>query len=407
MVRKPDTAAGLSWVTAAPHRLFFFLGIVHLVFASAWWTYVVAARAFAWPQPQESVPLFVHAAAMIYGFLPFFMFGFLFTAGPLWLKAEPLPARALAPAAWSATAGSFGIVVASWLSPEVSGMSALVFAAAWGVLLARFFGVIRRSPVADRLHAKLILVFMLIGLAGLVSYSGLMLSGRSELHTVTVGLGLWGFALPVFLTVMHRMLPFFTSSALPFVVPWRPNWVLSCLLAGVLAHGALELAGLGRFTWLADAPSAAWVLWLSIRWGLLQSLKIRLLAMLHLGFAWLGIGYLLFAADALLRAADAGGLGYAPLHALTMGFAGSLLFAMATRVSVGHSGGTLVADDATWRLFLACQAAVLLRLAADALPAYQSYLMVGAALAWLSVFTVWTQRYLPLYLRPRADGHPG
>lgn len=394
-------------MTVAPHRLFFFLGIAHLVFASAWWAYVVTARAFGWPQPLESVPLFVHAAAMIFGFLPFFMFGFLFTAGPLWLKVEPLSARVLAPAAWCASAGSLGIVVASWFSAEASGISALVLAGAWGVLLARFLGLIRRSPAADRLHAKLILVFMLIGLAGLVSYSGLMLSGRSELHAVTVGLGLWGFVLPVFLTVIHRMIPFFTASALPSVPAWRPTWILTFLLAGVLVHGTLELAGLDRYTWLADAPSGVWVLWLSVRWGLVQSLSIKLLAMLHLGLAWLGIGYLLYSADALLRFADAGGLGFAPLHALTMGFAGSLLFAMATRVSVGHSGGTLAADDATWRLFLACQAATLLRLAADALPEHQSYLLVGAALAWLGVFSVWTQRYLPLYLRPRADGRPG
>ena len=392
---------------AAPHRLFFFLGIVHLVFASAWWSYVVTARAFGWPRPVESVPLFVHAAAMIYGFLPFFMFGFLFTAGPLWLKVEPLSARVLAPAAWFASAGLLGVVIGSWFSAEASGASALLFAAAWGVLLTRFFRLIRLSTVADRLHAKLVLAFMLIGLGGLVSFSALMLGAGTALHAAAVSLGLWGFVLPVFLTVVHRMLPFFTSSALPFIGAWRPNWVLCCLLAGVLGHGGLELAGLGRFTWLVDAPSAAWILWLSIRWGLMQSFKIRLLAMLHLGFAWLGIGYLLFSADALLRAADAGGLGLAPLHAISMGFAGSLLFAMATRVSVGHSGGTLVADDATWRLFLACQAAVLLRLAADALPAYQSYLMAGAALAWLGVFSVWTQRYLPLYLRPRADGRPG
>ena len=44
-----------------------------------------------------------------------------------------------------------------------------------------------------------------------------------------------------------------------------------------------------------EAPAAVLMLWLAWRWGLMQSLRIRLLAMLHAGFLWLGLSLALAA----------------------------------------------------------------------------------------------------------------
>ena len=52
-------------------------------------------------------------------------------------------------------------------------------------------------------------------------------------------------------------------------------------------------------------------------------------------------------------------LGLGTLHAMTMGFLGSV---MVTRVSTGHSGRPLVADNVAWSAFLALQLAVVLRM---------------------------------------------
>ena len=58
----------------------------------------------------------------------------------------------------------------------------------------------------------------------------------------------------------------------------------------------------------------------------------------------------------------------APLHALTMGFMGATLMAMATRVTLGHSGHPLTADQPTWALFWLYHAIVLMRVGADLQP---------------------------------------
>ena len=150
------------------------------------------------------------------------------------------------------------------------------------------------------------------------------------------------------------------------------------------------------------------LLWLAITWGLMQSLKNRLLAMLHLGFMWLGLSLVLGGASQLL-----GGLQGTPilslgsLHALTMGCLGSLMLAMVTRVSCGHSGRALVADKLVWSLFCLLQVATVLRIGAAAQSALAGWLLLPAALLWVGIMVLWGTRLASWYGRVRADGRPG
>jgi uncharacterized protein involved in response to NO len=158
-----------------------------------------------------------------------------------------------------------------------------------------------------------------------------------------------------------------------------------------------------------EAGAGVLLLWLACRWGLVQSLKIRLLAMLHAGFAWLGVALLLAAVSHAQMAAsgDTLSLGLAPLHALTMGYLGATLLAMATRVAAGHSGRPLAADDVAWALYWTLQTAAVLRVAAALWPAATTPLTLAAALAWALAAVGWAWRYGGWLGRPRIDGRPG
>ncbi|MBD3743436.1 MAG: NnrS family protein [Stenotrophomonas sp.] len=101
------------------------------------------------------------------------------------------------------------------------------------------------------------------------------------------------------------------------------------------------------------------------------------------------------------------GLSQAPLHVLGIGFLAGMLVAMASRVSLGHSGRALEADRPTWGLFLTLMLAALTRALAEwATSLYTPLLFLSAAL-WLAAFGLWAWRYAPLYWRPRADGKAG
>ena len=153
------------------------------------------------------------------------------------------------------------------------------------------------------------------------------------------------------------------------------------------------------------------LVWLAWVWGLVQSLKNRLLAMLHIGFLWLGLAFLIGGVSQWLAwGLGMGALGLGALHALTMGCLASLMLAMVTRVSCGHSGRALVADRIAWSLFWLLQAATVLRIAA-AVPGVPGvalpWLLLLAAGLWAGTMGAWGVRLGRWYGCLRADGRPG
>ena len=412
------------YVMLAPHRLGFLLAMVVLVASGVWWALVQLDRATAWLGMSAAVsPTLAHSAVMALGFIPLFFSGFLFTAGPKWLGVESLPvqtlkypllAQALGWLLWLA-----GAHMQAWVA---YGGLALAFAGlVW--MSALFWGLVRLSRAQDQLHARVIACACALGS---VSSAGLWLSlvgGDGALARVWVFTGLWGFVVVVYVTVAHRMIPFFTSSAMPMVQSWRPFWVLRLMLAAALLQvlaAWLEWAGVS-----ASRAGPVWglvhgtlqlavggiLIWLAVVWGLVQSLKNRLLAMLHIGFLWLGVSFVLGGtAQWLAWGLGLGGLALGALHALTMGCLASLMLAMVTRVSCGHSGRALVADRIAWSLFWLLQVGTVLRLAA-AVPGVPGtvtlWLVPLAALIWAGTMGVWGVRLGRWYGCLRADGRPG
>jgi uncharacterized protein involved in response to NO len=136
---------------------------------------------------------------------------------------------------------------------------------------------------------------------------------------------------------------------------------------------------------------------------------VKLLAMLHIAYAWLPIGMSLWALQGLgVWLGWSYHFGRAPLHALGIGYVASMALAMATRVSQGHSGGALVATTRTWSCFVAVQIAALVRITGELVPGVISaWSILAAAAIWLVATTVWSGWYLPMYWRARSDGRPG
>jgi uncharacterized protein involved in response to NO len=398
--RKPSPRELLAGV---PHRFFFLAGVTEIAVASLWWLWALAARiTHVVPPPAAPMPdTAVHALVMIYGFAPFFMFGFMFTAGPKWLHVPPPPPRA-----WHVPGAIAAVCVFLMVPLQAFGigglrMLAAGYALSWLWLAAIFAGLVRRSASPDKVHAKLVLAALV---AGALAVGAFALLGMPAYPWLTTA-GVWLFLLPVFVVVCHRMIPFFTVSALPLLRAYRPWWQLVVMLGAPVLHGVLTLAGGERFTWPADLLAGVFLLVHATRWGLVQSMSNRLLAMLHVGFAWYGAGFLLAGAGSLWQLTHGRSIGLAGLHAMTIGFASSLLVAMVTRVTCGHSGRMLAADAVTWRLFQVLQLAAVARIAADLLPS--PALLLVAIVAWVACLVPWTFRYAPIYWRPRPDGRAG
>lgn len=415
--RHPD-AWHWRWLLAAPHRLAFFAAALMLALTGAWWATVLLMRQ-AGAEPAWAVaPPVAHSLWMGYGFMPLFFVGFLFTAGPKWLNVPGPNAAVLLAPVGSVLAGWALYVIGVHRQVGLAALGLALVAAGWSTLAWKFLALLRQSRARDRTHARFV-ALACVGIAIVLCAASLgSATGNFALVRAATQAGLWGCIAVVYAVVAHRMLPFFTAAALPSLDAWRPTallWMFVCGLAFEAPFAAAEAfwwplpAGMRWAQAMIEAPFAALLLWLAWRWGLVQSLKVRLLAMLHLGFLWLGIAYGLLAVSHVLMVATEGqlSLGLAPMHALTMGFLGSTLIAMATRVSCGHGGRTLVADDFVWRLFWLLQVAVVLRLVAALWAAISAPLLLLAALVWAGCVIAWALRYGNWFGRPRADGRPG
>ena len=405
----------------APHRLGFFLAMLVLAWSGAWWALEQLNRVSGVLTLSYVLPaVLVHGTVMTLGFIPLFFSGFLFTAAPKWLGVPAPEAPQLSLPLLLQTTGWLLWIVASQVHIALA-LGALVLV--W-LGLARmtwiFWALVRKSTIDDQLHARTIGVALVVGC---VSLAALLLSlalGAYAMALAWVLTALWGFIVVVYVCVAHRMIPFFTSSAMPFINAWRPFWALGLMLTvaafEVLAvwvefNGPLSgttgnawMLGRGIFELIAGGV----LLWLSVVWGLMQSLKNRLLAMLHVGFMWLGLALVLGGVAqclGVLQGAPVVSVG--ALHARTMGCLASLMLAMVTRVSCGHSGRALVADGLVWTLFWLLQLATVLRIAAAANAAWGHWFLLPAALLWAGIMLVWGARLGSWYGRLRADGRAG
>lgn len=394
---------------AAVHRGMFFSGAVQSLLAMLFWAVDLGARrAGLWAAPELSWPsMWLHALLLLYGVFPFFIFGFILTAGPRWQGYGETPPRVFVPAFWLLSCGWLVAWAGVTAVPPLLAPGLAVALAGWGVALRHLWRV-AASPGDERRHILLAATAVTLGAGGLGLFAAYAATREPVLARLAINLGLWGFIVPVFVLVIHRMLPFFSSGIIPGSAGYRPYWALWAIVGGSAGHGLMSFLELPQWTWPFDLPAAIGAGWLTFRWRIRESFAATLLAVLHVGFAWCGLSFALFALSGLLQLAGQAGLGLAPLHALTLGFIASTLIGMASRVTMGHSGLPLVGDAVMWRAFWAMQAAAALRMAGDFIylpPPFD--LSFAAALLWLGAFGAWTIRYAPKTWRPRADGQPG
>jgi uncharacterized protein involved in response to NO len=223
--------------------------------------------------------------------------------------------------------------------------------------------------------------------------------------------GTWLFLLPTFLVVAHRLVPFFSSRVLADYAAYRPSFSLPFLGMACAVHFVLESASLDGWTWIADAPMAAWVGWLAWKWGLARSFRARLLAMLHVSLAVLAAALSFSAVASLAALAGMPALfGRGPMHLLAVGYFAAMTLGMVSRVSLGHSGWALEADRLTWFGFLTIIGVGATRALADFQPlggAPRAVLLGISAVAWIAIVASWAARFIPIYLAPRSDGRQG
>ena len=127
------------------------------------------------------------------------------------------------------------------------------------------------------------------------------------------------------------------------------------------------------------------------RWAGDRTGRERLLLILHIGYAFVPIGFLLNACSAFGLVPSGAGI-----HAWTAGAAGIMTLAVMSRATLGHTGQRLTASIATQGIYIAIVTAALARICAVIVPAHSVPLLHVAVFGWAAAFLGFAVCYGPM-----------
>ncbi len=328
-----------------------------------------------------------HVHEMLYGYLPAVITGFLFTAIPNWTGRLPLRGSPLLVLVIVWIAGRLGVT----FSATTGWLAAMLIDASFLLLVA---AAAAREILAGRNWRNLnVVLLVLLLLAGNVAF-------HLEAHfhgAADAGIRI-GIAVVVLLISLigGRIVPSFTRNWLVRENPGRLPVPFGRFDILVVATGALALVGWvvdsgSHFTGAALAVAGLLHLVRLARWAGDRTSRERLLLILHIGYAFVPLGFLLNAASAFgLVAAGAG------IHAWMAGAAGIMTLAVMTRATLGHTGQQLHASATTQAIYVAIIVAALSRICAVIEPAHSGPLLHLAAFAWAAAFFGFALSFGPL-----------
>lgn len=331
-------------------------------------------------------PLAWHIHEMLFGFVLATVGGFLLTAIPNWTGRTPV------------AGGWLALLLGIWLLGRIVCLGSRLLPA-WTATAADLAFVVALGMVAARelLAARNWRNLPVLGPLSLFAVANLLMHLEAAGIAVPAGLG-WRLGLIAALVLISaiggRIVPAFTRNWLArHGAPTRPavrnrvdRAALGVLHAGLLGWALLpSLRPLGYLLILAGALN----LWRLARWCGVATLSEPLLLILHAGYAWLAFGVALLG---LSMAGDFVPLS-AAIHALTVGAIATMILAVMTRATRGHTGRALAADGPTVAIYLLITAAALVRIAAAWTVAAAMPLLFLSGAAWIGAFVLFVTVY--------------
>lgn len=372
-------------------RPFFLLAGIWAALAMALWVVMLTGRDIL---PTAFDPVSWHAHEFLFGYLGAVLAGFLLTAVPNWTGRLPMVGWPLAGLVALWAVGRVAVAVSAFLP--------------WGMVMTvdlafplALVAVLAREIVAGGNWKNLPVLALALGLT-LANALYHIDAAQGGYPAGGVGLRL-GLAVAVMLISLigGRIVPSFTRNWLaqrrhparpiPFGRADSAVLALTLVALGVWViwpgHGAT--AGL-----CALAGGAQ--LWRLSRWSGRHTGAEALIWVLHVGYAFVPLGFFAVAAGQFLS-----GMGPAAQHVWMAGAVGLMTLAVMTRASLGHAGRPLHATSPITALYVALIVAVLARFAAGGFPA-QTWLLHLAAGAWIAAFTGFAVIYWPILARPKT-----
>jgi len=345
--------------------------------------------------------MYWHSHEMLYGFVIAAIAGFLLTAVPSWTGTRGFGGMPLV------------MLVVMWIAGRIAMAGAgsapfWLMAAAELALLPALAALL--GPPLVRSENRNALLLVVLGVLWLADAAFLVSLHRGDVALATLAMNFAINMVLLLVTVIGgRIVPAFTGNALHrrgeksqvITRAWLEKTVIGSMAAiaivDALSPNSITSGVLAGIAALAHAYRVS-------GWRGFRTRSESILWVLHVAYAWLPIGLALKALWLL------GGASFAMKwqHALAMGVFGTMILAVMTRASLGHTGRPLAVSRAITVAYVLLTLAVLVRVFGGAIWPERYLLAVSVAgIAWMASFLVYLAVYTPILVGPRADGKPG
>jgi len=390
-LRKKRMAAAHPFLRGG-FRPFFFGGAAWALIALALWLANVSGTLTL---PTAHDPLWWHRHEMLFGFVGAVIGGFLLTAIPNWTGRLPIAGKPLL------------ALFALWLLARL----AILFSGAVGpvpaaVLDVGFFVVLAAAAAREVIAAKnrnlpVVGIVLLIALANGYDHT----SAAGAVAVSDLG---WRAAIALVILLISliggRIIPSFTRNwmvrqGMADRLPSQPQHFDILAIAGTAVALAFWLAFPDHdFTGAMLMAAALLQLMRLSRWGGLRTASDPLVLVLHVGYAWIPAGLFLLG----MSASGFDVSRSAAIHALTAGAMATMILAVMTRATLGHTGRELKANVATVALYALVTLGAMLRVAASLGAGSSRIVMDFAGAAWAGALLLFLLSYGPILWRPRV-----
>ena len=355
-----------------PFRPYFILSAIIAVFVPM---YFVGILINDYPFNEEVISSFAwHGHEMIFGFTSAILTGFLLTASAKWTGKKTFTSPELV------ISIVFWVIARCILIFQPSSTLLLIFAPLPFVyILLKMIYILKGQnnflPVVSFLTLLTVSNFLHI-------YSSI----DSNQDYVDISYKIAGIAIFSFLYIFSgKLVPFFTNNKFKeqlIVLNSKENLVTLFICIGAFVADILMITGLEKVLALISALLLARRSW---NFFPKQVIKTPMLLILSVGHLFLPI---YFAIRFLILMDDAFSAGKSDLHALFAGSLGLIALGMITRVSLGHTGRTIVANRVIKASFIVTALGVFLRV-------FHPIFLDGAINDWLHTsMGFWTLGYL-------------
>ncbi|WP_334128090.1 NnrS family protein [Sneathiella sp.] len=373
------------------YRTFFFLGALFAGLSILVWVPLFFGHLSL---HSDFAPADWHTHEIYFGYLAAIVTGFLFTAIPNWTGRPPVRGVPLLLLALLWFAGRLAIVFSASLGWVATMVVDLLF-------LAAILAIITNEIIAGKNWRNLMVVvpFSLLLLANICFHLEAHFEASSYYSRRLAMMA----AIILIMLIGGRIIPAFTRNWLMRQAPGRLPVAFNrfdgmAIGISVLALIMWIIFDTGMIAATLFFPAAVLQFLRLARWQGVRTFSDPLVLVLHVGYLFIPVGFLLLALAGFFPYSFPA---LAGIHALGVGAIGVMTLSVMVRATLGHSGSPLIAGVRGSLVFLCVVLAGVTRIISEFIPEFYTILLYSSAVFWMLAFLGYAFSFSPQIFRAR------